>query len=107
MERTPIVCTLGGDAMPARVDEWQSLLEHVTERSPLAGGTRLTFEEDAPVTELARLVHAEHTCCAFFAFAITVDDRGVALEVTAPPEAQALVAELFGAAAAPDDLRSA
>ncbi len=46
--------------------------------------------------ELARLVAAEQRCCAFFAFAITVDARGMALEVRAPEGAGAVIASLFG-----------
>lgn len=49
-----------------------------------------------PVDEIARLVQAEQACCPFFAFAITVDQRGVGLEVTAPTDALPVVDELFG-----------
>jgi hypothetical protein len=52
-----------------------------------------------PLDEVARLVAAEQACCAFFAFAITVDDRGPALEVQAPDDATEIVTALFGAAA--------
>lgn len=45
---------------------------------------------------LAALVEAEQTCCPFFSFAITVDQRGLALEVTAPTDGQALLATVFG-----------
>jgi hypothetical protein len=40
---------------------------------------------------------AEQDCCQFFEFAITVDRRGVALEVRAAAEAQPIVESLFGA----------
>jgi len=44
------------------------------------------------------LVAAEQDCCQFLRFAITVDVRGVALEVTAPDDARPIVESLFGAA---------
>jgi hypothetical protein len=49
--------------------------------------------------ELARLVAAEQACCAFLSFRITVDQRGVGLEVRAPAGADEIVTALFGAAA--------
>ena len=42
---------------------------------------------------------AEQGCCTFFAFAITIDDRGIALEVRAPADAADLVTAVFGAPA--------
>jgi hypothetical protein len=93
-----IACTLDGDAMPSRRDEWQALLGRVVERSAVPGGIRLSFDSDAPIAEIARLAQAEQACCAFFAFRITVDDRGVALEATGPPDAQPIITDLFGSA---------
>jgi hypothetical protein len=42
---------------------------------------------------------AEWACCSFFAFSITVDGRGTALEVRAPDAAQELLTTVFGVAA--------
>ncbi|HEX4905632.1 MAG TPA: hypothetical protein VFU93_09285, partial [Acidimicrobiales bacterium] len=66
------------------------------DRVPIPGGLRLSFPAPAPLPALVRLVEAEQGCCSFFSFAITVDDRGVALEVTAPDDAAPLVTEVFG-----------
>lgn len=95
-----IACTLPADEMPDRMEDWQSLLAHVThrEQSP-DGGLRLSLAAGVPLGELARLAAAEQGCCAFFAFAITVDHRGVALEVRAPDDAADIVTAVFGAAA--------
>ena len=54
------------------------------------------FAESVPITELMRLVAAEQDCCQFFRFAITVDTRGVALEVRAPEDALSIVESMFG-----------
>jgi hypothetical protein len=49
-----------------------------------------------PVEELVRLTAAEQDCCGFFAFAVTIDGRGVGLEIRAPDDAMPVVHALFG-----------
>jgi hypothetical protein len=93
-----IACTLSAGAMKGRLEHWQALLAHVERREAIDGGLRLSFASSASMEELIRLVTAEQHCCEFFRFAITVDTRGIALEVRAPGEALALVDALFGAA---------
>jgi MerR family copper efflux transcriptional regulator len=105
---TPIACTLDGGDMATRLDEWNALLadKHgllggVTARRRLDdGGLRLEFGPGADVPEIARLSAAEQGCCRFFRFALVIDDRGVALEVHAPPDGEPVLAALFGTAAA-------
>ena len=94
----PIVCTLGVDAMPDRLAAWETVLATARRRSPL-GETGMRVEFDAvDVAALARLVAAEQECCSFFVFALTVDGRGVGLEVVVPPGAEGILADLFGLA---------
>jgi MerR family copper efflux transcriptional regulator len=93
----PIACTLGADDLATRLDEWSVVLAAVTDRAAIDGGLRLTFGASLDLAELARLVVAEQTCCAFFRFALTVDERGIALEVAAPADATTVLASLFGA----------
>jgi len=101
----PIACTLDGGAMGQRVEEWQTLLTGdgaqwgVARRRPIDGGVRLEFRAGTELADIVRLATLEHDCCLFFRFAVTVDDRGVALEVRAPADAAELVASLFGAPA--------
>ena len=45
---------------------------------------RLGFPDAGVAGDPARLVAAEQACCPFFSFALTVDARGVGLEVSAP-----------------------
>ena len=92
----PIACTLGPQSMPGRLAEWQRLLEHVVRREPIERGLRATFAQATPLDELMRLAAAEQACCQFFTFAITVDTRGVALEVRAPDDALPVLQSLFG-----------
>lgn len=46
--------------------------------------------------DLIGLVAAEQDCCQFVRFAITVDTRGIALEVRGPDGAQPFLASMFG-----------
>lgn len=93
-----IACTLEHEEMPDRLTDWQAVLGYVVERSPLDDGIRLTFGPDAAFAEIARLARAEWACCSFFGFALTVDDRGIGLEVRAPAAAQTLLISVFGSA---------
>lgn len=96
----PVSCTLDRGDVPERVREWKAALSGATGRSTTpGGGLRITFGDDVDAGRLARLMAAEQRCCGFFAFSLTADRRGVALEVWAPAEASTAVAELFGRAA--------
>jgi MerR family transcriptional regulator, copper efflux regulator len=91
-----IACTLPAGSVKGRITEWQSLLSHVASRESIDGGVRSVFASSVPVGEVMRLVAAEQDCCQFFRFAITVDTRGVALEVRAPDDAADIVESMFG-----------
>jgi hypothetical protein len=96
-EEVPIACTLAPGDVHDRLDAWDQLLAGAIRRRALAsGGLRIEFADAVDVESLARLVVAEQACCAFFQFAITVDERGVALEVDAPAEALDVVTGMFG-----------
>jgi DNA-binding transcriptional MerR regulator len=92
----PIACTLDPAELDGRRADWQQVLAPVREREPIAGGVRLVLPAGVPLGPLGELVTAEQRCCGFFRFALTVDERGVGLEVTAPETAADLVDELFG-----------
>lgn len=93
-----IACTLSAGSLDGRLADWQSLLAHVTHREPIDGGVRSVFAASVPIADLARLVAAEQDCCQFFRFAITVDTRGIALEVRAPGDALPIIDAIFGPA---------
>jgi DNA-binding transcriptional MerR regulator len=92
----PIACTLEVGDVAQRLADWRSALASVVARTPIAGGLRLSFAPGVALASLADLIAAEQACCAFLRFALTVDDRGPALEVTAPADGAAAVAALFG-----------
>ena len=86
---------LGSDDVATRVAEWRTLLSHAHERTSIDGGLRITFGDDAPGPEIARLASAERNCCGFFAFSLTLDDRGTALEVRTPEDGLPVLESLF------------
>jgi MerR family copper efflux transcriptional regulator len=94
-EGAPIVCTLGADEMPERVDEWRRLAEHVNDRTETPHGLSVWFDRGVTAAEVAELATKERACCSFFSFTVRIDARGTGLEITAPPEAQELVAQFF------------
>jgi DNA-binding transcriptional MerR regulator len=99
-DEVPIACTLAVGDMGDRLGDWDRVLAAAVRRLALpTGGLRVEFDNRVDVAGLARLAGAEQECCTFFRFTITVDHRGVALEVDAPAEAHDLIAGLFGTAA--------
>jgi MerR family transcriptional regulator, copper efflux regulator len=95
----PIVaCTLDTEEIDDRISAWQAVLAHVSDRAALADGIRLTFGPEIDLAEVARLARAEWSCCSFFRFSLTIDDRGTSLEVRAPNDARELLASVFGVA---------
>jgi len=92
-----IECTLDQPSMRGRIGDWQAVLARGVSRSPIPGGSAITFESDPEVAaELARLAAAEHACCSFFDFAISVTGDGLRFEVRAPVEAHDVLAAVFG-----------
>lgn len=99
-EPPPIACTLDLGSMPDRLGEWSQLLTHTTSRRTNPDASlRLEFRADVPLDELTRLLAAEQHCCAFFTFVLTIDVRGIALDVRVPEGAEAIANALFGEAA--------
>lgn len=96
----PLACTLDAGAMPDRLAEWKAILSGASAHERAEDGAlRVVFPSDLAVDELAQLVTAEQHCCSFFSFAITVDQRGIGLEVRAPEGADDFVTAMFGATA--------
>jgi MerR family transcriptional regulator, copper efflux regulator len=94
----PIACTLPPTAIPGRIGDWHRLLATSRARTTTpTGGLRIELDPYIDLAALARLVSAERRCCSFLAFAITVDGRGLALEVDAPEAVVDLMTTVFGA----------
>jgi len=93
----PIACTLDAGETVDRTAQWRDVLAHVGARQSTDTGVRLRFPSDPTiVARVAELTVKEADCCAFFAFALTVEHEGVWLEVAAPADGLAVVEQLFG-----------
>ncbi|HUE89399.1 MAG TPA: hypothetical protein VMO26_25245 [Vicinamibacterales bacterium] len=92
----PIACTLSPDDRRARRDDLiPGLAARAESIEHTPGGVRLRMppSPDALVA-ITRVVDAERHCCRFLSFTITIEpDFGpITLTITAPPEAQELLA---------------
>ncbi len=96
-QREPeIACTMDPSGMVDQLAAWRALLTHVEQRTRSLTNLRLSFDASTPLDELLRLVTTEQSCCSFLRFAITVDKRGVALEIRSSADGLAAVDTLFG-----------
>jgi len=89
----PVACSLNGDEVTERAQRWQRLLDGA-ERQELDAGIRLSLPADRTAA-LAALAADEQRCCPFFDFRLHLDGPVVRLEVRAPADGAALLAELF------------
>ncbi len=96
----PVACTLdAGRDVAERLDQWRAVLGQATGREAVDGGIAVTFGHDiARTAELARLLAAEYACCSFASYHLTIDGRGVRMEVRAPAEAGDAFVALFAGA---------
>jgi DNA-binding transcriptional MerR regulator len=93
----PLECTLDPTTMRGRIGDWQTVMARGTSRSPIPGGSAITFDTDPDLlADLARLVAEERSCCSFFDFTLSVTEDGTRFEVRAPEEAQDMLAAVFG-----------
>jgi DNA-binding transcriptional MerR regulator len=96
---SPLACTLQPAEMPDRIADWQAALSSARERSmTTTGRLRVELDRNVDVAELACLIAAEQECCSFFSFALTIDERGIGLEVGASDGATEIVDTVFGKA---------
>ena len=101
MTDSPIVCTLGPDALKARK---QGLLPRVASLSKhtarIGAGYRFEFTPDRETLSLiAQMIDLERQCCRFLRFDLTVgpDSGPISLEVTGPPGTQEFLDALLEA----------
>jgi hypothetical protein len=94
----PIVCTLSTAELQERKTTILASLRHaVLSKTRIPDGYRYEFASH-PVTSqgIARMVELERQCCQFLNFAVTERKKIVQLDVTARPEALAIIEDLFG-----------
>ncbi|WP_433933201.1 hypothetical protein AB3662_03155 [Sorangium cellulosum] len=81
-----IACTLPGEQMSERLDEFRALLARaLVRRQRVDGGFVWTLRADPGIEEEARALAArEQGCCSFFRFDISSDGQAVRWKATAP-----------------------
>jgi hypothetical protein len=96
-------CTLS----PDRFRDRKALIGAIFERgfvqvAPLADGVRASFVAAPEIeADLRALVSLEAECCSSLSMSVRASDSEVVLDVTGPPETQALIENLFNDATDP------
>jgi hypothetical protein len=91
--KVPIACTLDSADQVVRADEWRRIKSQALNRELTDTGARLTFSADAATaTAIADLVVREVDCCAFLSFTLSIATGQVVLTVSAPQDAQEILA---------------
>ncbi len=96
-QAAPIACTLTGDQLGERASELRRLADRaLVSRRPIETGERLRFTDGTGVERALReAVSAEASCCPFLTLIVRRSAGALELDVTGPPEAQAIIAGLF------------
>jgi hypothetical protein len=86
-------CSLAPDSMRERGREWEMLRDrHLINRQRI-GDTLTSRWQIAALSDLQKLVEAEHHCCPFFGFELIIGARSITLRTTFPAS---MDPELFG-----------
>jgi hypothetical protein len=93
-----MTCGLSPAALRARRALIESLLERGRARlTAIGGGVRAELVGGAEIaSELEALAALEAECCPFLTMTLRSSADRIKLEITGPPSAQPLIAELFG-----------
>ncbi|HEV3000022.1 MAG TPA: hypothetical protein VGW75_04710 [Solirubrobacteraceae bacterium] len=94
---TPIACSLNASEFAARREETAAIARAALRgREPIDGGERLRFAGGEDLAgQIREIVDAEAECCPFLTLDLRRDGEALELDVTGPPEAQPIIAELF------------
>jgi MerR family copper efflux transcriptional regulator len=92
-----ITCSLTAEASGDRERDWKELLSRaLISRTPAVGGVRVELQSLPDVRgELDRLMAAETECCPFLTMSVETTAARLALTVSAPPLAAAILEQLF------------
>jgi hypothetical protein len=95
----PITCTLTeAELRERRRTVLDGIRESAIDAASIADGYSYRFRSTSDVlSRLCNLVDLERQCCQFLTFRIVIEpQQPIRLEVTGPPAAKAVIAELFG-----------
>ncbi len=87
-----VACSLDGSTFESRAAEWRRLGPHALSRSVEAGRLTASYPRDDRLSDrLSALIEAESRCCPFLVFEMHERRDRIDLEVTFPPEAEAMI----------------
>jgi hypothetical protein len=94
-DTTPIACSLGADALGARLDEWRGLVaSHVASVEASDASVRLVLDDsDAALLAAASLGAREKECCPFFDVVIELEPARRSLRLEVPAGAEPVLGE--------------
>lgn len=92
-QSAPVACSLTGEDIAERAGQWRQLLSGA-EHEAIGNSVRLVVPAER-TGQIVTLAAAEQQCCPFFDFRLHLDGPVLRLEVRAPAEGAALLAELF------------
>jgi hypothetical protein len=92
-----LACTLTPDDFHVRRSLFAGLVHRSVGRvTPVRGGEQARLVAGSEIeSQLQELATLEAECCAFLPIAVRSSDDQTVLEVTGPPQAQALIADLL------------
>jgi hypothetical protein len=99
MAADPLVgaaCSLGAEDLRERLVAWRTLRDGALAVEVADDAMVLRFSDDEPMTEVARLVALESSCCPFYRFTLRVEGANRLLEVDAGPGRLPAVRALLG-----------
>jgi hypothetical protein len=93
----PIACTLSPAGYRRRTGALAALAATaLRSREAITGGQRLVFADTAGTErDLRAAIAAEEQCCAFLEMHLSRTSQGLVIDITGPPDAQGVIAELF------------
>jgi hypothetical protein len=91
--RVPIACELTETAAQSQIGEWRDVLSAAVVSIDRTSATDLSFrlKNDTPLSAIVDLAQREKGCCSFFDFNILIDADSLALRVSVPAEATAIL----------------
>jgi hypothetical protein len=96
----PIACTLTvAELRERRASILDSVRKTALSVTPVPLGYAWRFRSSPEIlAQLGRLIELEERCCSFLSFRLAAESGGqsICLEITGPPEAGMVIADLFG-----------
>jgi hypothetical protein len=98
MRELPIACSLDASQLAERTERWRALREQSLISSERTGAlARQRYRGGAAIErELRELAALEAECCPFLKLRVHRLDTEIRLEISGPPDAAEIVAELVG-----------